>query len=146
LDGQKDLVQISILGGQGWVGLASSTGAFNLWSKTFYTGEANGAYRHYFEDVNGDGKEDLVQISIKGGQGWVALADANGSLALWTNTFSTGEVKGLYRHHFADVNGDGKTDLVQFSRPGGSGWVGLANLNNTFKIWSANIGTGEYGN
>jgi len=152
-DGRADLIQIGITGGnrgKGWVGLADVNGNFGIWTHSFPTGEVDGNYRHYFADVNGDGRTDLIQIGIKGGnkgKGWVGLADVNGNFGIWTHTFPTGEWEGTYRHYLADVNGDGRTDLVQLGIKGGNqgtGWVGLADVNGNFQIWSHSFPTGEW--
>jgi pimeloyl-ACP methyl ester carboxylesterase len=142
-DGREDLIQISTTGGIGWIGLATVDGNFELWSHTFGTGEMNGAYRHYFADINNDGRDDLIQISIRSGTGWVGLATPEGNFDLWTHSFGTGEFNGAYCHYFADVNGDGRDDLIQISIRSGTGWVGLATPEGNFDLWSHTFGTGE---
>jgi len=145
-DGRADLVQISTAGGTGWISLAKPDGSFHIWDLTFPTGEYNGLYRPHFADVNGDGRVDLIQFGITGGNkgsGWVGLAGPDGNFQIWTHTINTGEWDGAYRHFFADVNGDGRADLVQISIRGGTGWISLAKPDGSFHIWDLTFPTGE---
>lgn len=70
-------------------------------------------------DVNGDGRSDIVLLADSG----IHVSLSNGSgfdpLTTWTKDFTTaGEQQSLFSYQLADVNGDGKDDLIYFP-PGG---------------------------
>ncbi|MGB3443084.1 MAG: FG-GAP-like repeat-containing protein [Actinophytocola sp.] len=68
-------------------------------------------------DVNGDGRDDIVTFT-HGAQADVHVALSTGSLfgasAKWHDSFAAG----LADPRLGDVNGDGKADIIQFSRDG----------------------------
>ncbi|MBB4904978.1 FG-GAP-like repeat-containing protein [Actinophytocola algeriensis] len=68
-------------------------------------------------DVNGDGRDDIVTFT-HGSSADVYVALSNGSSfgasAKWHDSFAAG----LTDPRLGDVNGDGKADVVQFSREG----------------------------
>lgn len=144
-DGRADLIQISVHGYAGFIALAGSDGNFNVWTHGFPTGEGDGNYHHHLADVNGDGRADLIQMSVHGYAGFIALAGTDGNFNVWSHGFPTGEGDGNYSHHFVDVNGDGRADIVQMSRPGNAGYIGLAGPDGNFNIWSNSFPAGEYG-
>ncbi len=106
----------------------------------------NKTYPRYMADVNGDGKADVVGFysdgvyvslsqsnnTFTGAKRWVAgYGTSNG----WTNNDT-------YPRYMADVNGDGKADVVGFGA--GGVYVSLAQSNNTFTgavRWVAGYGT-----
>ncbi len=117
--------------------------------KTLATGNYGNTYSHYFADVDGDGKKDLIQISKQSAKGWIGLAKEDGTYEIWTHTFPTGENSGSYKIYFANVNGtdaDGKvrTDIIQVSTTQAKGWIGLAQPDGSFQIWTHTFPTGEY--
>jgi hypothetical protein len=65
-------------------------------------------------DVNGDGKKDLVLFARKQGKVYVALSDGTsfGPPTVWHNFFA---VSTHERPAVADLNGDGKADIVTFA-------------------------------
>src|SRR5260370_1368496 len=88
-------------------------------------------------DVNGDGKTDLI-ITYLGGSGWlarVALSNGDGTFAPYVaTTLYAGAVGSPWTQMVADVNGDGKADLINIY-VGDSGWqfrVALSNGDGTF--------------
>src|SRR2546428_692089 len=95
----------------------------------------------YFADVNGDGKADMIiRSNAATGQDWVyvGLANGDGSFQRWS-WYGHAGCGCSYDTYFADVNGDGKADLIIRSNAAtGQDWVyvGLANGDGSFQIWS----------
>jgi Ca2+-binding RTX toxin-like protein len=94
---------------------------------------SDNVYPRLIGDVNGDGRADLVGISDKT---YVSLGQADGTFgahfvasqqfgtaAYWTN-------QNTYPRSLADVNGDGRMDLVGFGPDGV--WVGEGRADGTF--------------
>lgn len=130
-DGRDDMIQIGdrLI----WVGLADTSGKFKIWSHTVNTGHHGHIYGHFIADVNGDGRDDLIQRGDR--LMWIGLADTSGKFNIWTHTVNTGRYGGKYDHDFYDINGDGRADMIQTDSYNNR-WVGLADINGKFKIWS----------
>lgn len=105
------------------------------------TGSYGGSYGHFFEDVNGDGRVDLIQRGDK--LMWIGIADVYGKFNIWTHTVNTGRYGSIYDHFFEDVNGDGRKDLIQIGDR--LMWIGIADINGKFNIWTHTVNTGRYG-
>jgi YD repeat-containing protein len=143
-DGKADLVNITgATGGQPGrvhVGLSNGT-SFAYW--TWMTaGRMVDDYSEYqFADVNGDGKQDFIDVSPPSGNnpGAVHVGLSNGSsFAGWTSVSATNTVS-LGNWYMADVNGDGKADLVSVIGSGvdaGKVRVGLSN-GTSFATWTS---------
>ena len=106
---------------------------------------SNGTYQRTLADANGDGRADIVafgQSSV-----YVALGSANGGFLAPTvaTTQLTGDLgwanENRYPRELADVNGDGRADIVGFGENGV--YVALANSNGTFA--SATLAIQAYG-
>ena len=151
-----DIVGFGGAGAYVALGTASGTfGAIALGTHDFGTEPSAGGwvtetkFPRELADVNGDGKADIVGF---GGAGvYVALATGNGSfgaIKLASNDFGTEASAGgwvnddKFPRQLADVNGDGKADIVGF---GGDGvYVALATSNGSFgaiKLASHDFGT-----
>jgi hypothetical protein len=148
-DGRADIVGFGNVGT--YVALANANGSFgemNLVSFEFGRSDAGGSwqsndrYPRVLADVNGDGRADIVGF----GEAGTHVALANGSGGFNSSTFA-GELFGrsdsagawtsfgLYPRAAADVNGDGRADLVGFGQAGvyyalndGQGGFGLTTL------------------
>jgi len=106
------------------------------------------SYPRWVKDVNGDGYPDVVGYASSGV--YIALGNGKkfGSQKKWHGYYSTGSTWSnfdLYPRHVADVNGDGKADVVGFSCC--SVQVSLSNgskFDNSMVIWSSqlNVKTG----
>lgn len=101
-------------------------------------------------DFNGDGRADLVTFirDSKGGTGngdvYVALANASGTHqagALWHADFANGPASAVWAKT-ADVDGDGKDDIVAFDQRTAGVTVALSTGTNTFgasQSWHGNF-------
>ncbi|MES2321451.1 MAG: FG-GAP-like repeat-containing protein [Pseudomonadota bacterium] len=140
-DGKKSWIKISESADDAWVGSASSAGLFTAdrWSKFTAVIGAVSSFSHSFGDVNGDGKADWIKISKTTNEAWVALGAGNGGFDFWTkNTQSVGSAN-TFAHYLADINGDGRMDLVQVNRTADSASVALAIGGGDFQFWTKNL-------
>jgi hypothetical protein len=127
-DGRADIVGFGAHGT--WVALATGGGNFGtpfLSLSMFGAGDSAGGWTSQDQfprllgDVNGDGKADIVGFGAHGA--WVALATSNGNFGtpfLALPDFGTSNSAGgwLSQNQFprqlADVNGDGRADIIGF--------------------------------
>ena len=148
-DGRADLVGF---GGDGvYVALSNGSGgfgnaflAYNSFgaSQTGGGWSSNDVYPRTIADVNGDGRVDLIGFGSAGV--YVALGQAPsggqqlafGDVALVYNGFGASDAAGgwtndsTYPRTVADVNGDGRADLIGFGAAGV--YVSLGQANGTF--------------
>lgn len=122
-DGRADIVGFGSDGT--YVALADGTGSFGAMYKAHYSfGQSTGwtsqnALPREVADVNGDGRADLVGFGSDAL--WVALAQADGSFGTATSLPTQfGSADGLtnndqYPRRLADINGDGRADLIGFA-------------------------------
>src|SRR6185295_6477724 len=98
--------------GRVYVGLANGSG-FDMWTSVSDVRVSNTA-KVWLADVNGDGKADLVAqggaTDSDHGQIYVGLSTGTG-FSMWTS-ISEVRVSNTAKVWLADVNGDGKADLV----------------------------------
>ncbi|MEQ1622936.1 MAG: VCBS repeat-containing protein, partial [Methylococcales bacterium] len=95
-----------------------------LWTSQFGSNQGwsnEGIVPRMVEDVNGDGKPDIVGFSSVGV--YVALNTGTGFApsALWTSQFGSNQGwsnEGIVPRRLADINGDGKPDIVGFFNAG----------------------------
>lgn len=145
-DGKMDLATLSPNGGGGWarwiaVELSTGTGfVSSIWTANVPQDMRNGGstadYRVLAGDYNGDGKTDLAVLSRNAGGGWASWVSVQlstgGSFTSTRWTAATpvhmrnGGVNSEYRVLAADMNGDGRTDLVTLSPNASGGWAGWA--------------------
>jgi Ca2+-binding RTX toxin-like protein len=140
-DGRKDIVGFGL--DHVWVSLAKSNGTFgnaviglaNQFSSN-NTWISQDLFPRQLADINGDGRDDI--IAFGNDAVYVSLANSNGTFANpivgLANNFTpndggwSGQDK--YPRQLADVNGDGRKDIVGFGLD--HVWVSLANNNGTF--------------
>lgn len=148
-DGKADLISIGQEGAwnEGWVYVSLSTGSgYQPWTWTSGSRMLNTKDNPWFVDVNGDGKTDLVAKGQPGaanaGQIFVSLSTGSGYGA-WTWSSGSRMVNDNDLQLFADVNGDGKMDMISKGQPGitNAGYVFVALSNGTgYPYWTWNSG------
>ena len=154
-DGRADIVGFGE--NEVYVALAQADGTFApSKSASAEFGASTGAggwvssdhYPRLLADVNGDGRADIIGFGENGV--YVALGKADGTFgasAVATTQFgaATGAGGWSSNDHFvremADVNGDGRADIVGFGN--NEVYVALANTNGTFG--AASVATVEFG-
>ena len=155
-DGRDDIVGFGNTGV--YVSLATSNGhfAFPTFELASFGSGAGGwssddLYKRELADVNGDGRDDIVGFGNTGV--FVSLATSNGHFAFPTfelASFGSGaggwSSDDLYKRELADVNGDGKADIVGFGNVGV--FVSLATSDGHFALPTfelASFGSGAGG-
>ncbi len=139
-DGKADIVGFGESGV--FVSLSNGQGGFGAMSLALQ-GFAPGAggwgsddrYPRHLADINGDGRADIVGFGETGV--YVSLADTQGgfgAMSLALQGFAPGAggwgSDDRYPRHLADVNGDGRIDIVGFGQSGVA--VSLANAQGGF--------------
>ncbi len=143
-DGRADIVGFGNAGT--YVSLGTAAGGFgqiNLVTPAFGAAASSGGwinndlYLRQLADVNGDGRADVVGFGNAGVH--VALGTASGGFAipiLATAAYGATAASGgwssndLYMRQMADINGDGRADVVGFGNSGV--YVSLATAEGTF--------------
>jgi FG-GAP-like repeat len=140
-DGRADIIGF----GQAGVYVSLATGDGHFAAPTFELPEfgtsaggwsSDDTYPRRVADVNGDGMADIVGFGNAGV--YVSLATGDGNFAAPTFALSTfGTVGGwtsenLYPREVADVNADGRADIVGFGATGV--YVALGNADGTFHL------------
>ncbi|KAA1052536.1 FG-GAP-like repeat-containing protein [Azospirillum argentinense] len=140
-DGRADIIGFGREGVYVALGQANGSFAIPKLANTFFDYDSNWLSQNYatreIADVNGDGRADLVGFEAQGvlvafGQadgtfgniGW-ALLGHYGPNQGWTNN-------DMYPRKLADVNGDGRADIIGFGREGV--YVALGQANGSFAI------------
>lgn len=149
-DGKDDIIAVAPeqhgYAGRVYCGLSNGSG-FNYWTGYSVTGIIDDIpnARLFIEDVNGDGKDDIVGIATEAlsnsGYVYVALGNDTGF------TFWSGDSQGAWivkpnsaRIYFGDVNGDSKSDLIAVGVEGAADegviYVGKS-TGSMFNFWSS---------
>ena len=118
-----------------WTALSNGDGTFG--SATFSLADLgyNQGWRienhlRFTADVTGDGRDDIIGFGDDGV--WVAVSGASGvNLVLNNFAYNQGWRVPLHPRALADLNGDGKADIVGFGDAGV--WVALSNGDGTFQ-------------
>ncbi len=139
-DGKKDKIQWQAGANAGKVGVYLSNGASGFQSTAIQhdaSASSSEDVQYYFADVNGDKKADLIrwQKGQASGKTQVFLATSNGSFASTSVDHAQGaSTLAGTNYLFADVNGDGKADKIQWeaSQHAGQPQLYLATENGNF--------------
>lgn len=125
-DGKADWIQVARSTNDGWVGLSNGDGSFATW--TWHTPNVTSmtAAQHFFDDINGDGKVDWIQVAQSTSDAKIGFSNGDGSFATWTWQSTAMGALDTYQPFFADVNGDGKTDWIRVARASPDARVVLA--------------------
>ncbi len=120
-DGRKELIQFYAYGSYGQLITTRFRAPNGMWeSRTTSTADDSSIHSRgtYLGDVNGDGREDLIQFHQYwmpyGQQVRTRLSNGDGT---WTTVLDTkGDADVIYElgTHLGDFNGDGLMDFVQF--------------------------------
>jgi hypothetical protein len=152
-DGRQDIVGFA---SDGVYVALSSGGAFSgpaRWTTAYAPASGWGDYRTYWSiyprtlaDVNGDGLADLVgfasgavYVSLSNGTGFAAAAVWSGAFVAssgWSNDDS-------YPRELADVNGDGRADIVGFASDGVYVALSTGTSFGSPSRWSSGFGAGS---
>ncbi|MGI4759273.1 MAG: FG-GAP-like repeat-containing protein [Janthinobacterium lividum] len=109
-DGKPDLIAANE--GTSTVGILLGTGTGTFGAVTaFSTGRDSRPHNVVVADVNGDGKRDLVVANYYNGTVGVLPGIGNGTFGA-VASYRTGPAGGPWSATVADVNGDGKPDLI----------------------------------
>jgi hypothetical protein len=92
--------------------LGNGTGNFALQAGSPSTGLGSGAYGLRAAELNGDGNLDLLTVSPSTNTLSILTGNGAGSFTLQTPLLTTGTGSTPYSLAVADVNGDGKRDVV----------------------------------
>lgn len=121
-DGRADLVGISSSGVRVALSSGSGFGASRLWGDGFGYGAGWRTSHHprMLADVDGNGSLDVVGFASNGVYVSKNTGSKLGAMTRWSGGFGTGAgwVVGEHPRTLADVNGDGRADVVGFGTDG----------------------------
>ncbi len=140
-DGRLDLLTSNYSSSTAGVLLGNGNGTFGAVT-TYSTGTNSNPYSIAVADVNGDGRLDLLTANSNSNTAGVLLGNGNGTFGAVT-TYSTGTNSNPYSIAVADVNGDGKRDLLTANHNSKTAGVLLGNGNGTFGA-ATTYSTGDY--
>ena len=142
-DGNPDLLTANLDGNTAGVKLGNGNGTFGPVT-AYSTGTNSNPYSIAVADVNGDGKPDLLTANENTNTAGVLLGNGNGTFGTVTS-YGTGTNSGPRSIAVADVNGDGRPDLLTANFTTRTAGVLLGNGNGTFGTVTT-YGTGTNSN
>lgn len=123
-DGRPDVVGFGNNGVSVSLNTGSGFAAAKLWTTSFRSGTSAGRWRgdrhgRLLADVNGDGRPDIVGFGTAATYVSLNRGSSFASSTRWTTNFGATEwTRGWMPRGVADVNGDGRADVVGFARDG----------------------------
>ncbi len=152
-DGKADIVGFGVDGTIVSLSTGTTFSAPQVWLPWFGNSPATGSWNNdilvprKLADVNGDGLTDIVGFASYGVQ--VALSTGSGfsTPQTWLQAFGSDPIAGSFQNQavhprmLADVNGDGKADIVGFHELGVWVSVSLGTSFSTPTIWANEYGT-----
>ena len=140
-DGRSDLIKHDGAGNV-FTFFASDTGSFGSYSETAYPG-SDSEVHIILGDINADGRTDLVMHDISGII-YTFLTNEDGEFEDTGETLTVqgGTESGYF--HLADVNGDGRSDILMHDSSG-TVYTYLADENGRYETYTTNSGTGGDG-
>lgn len=145
-DGKVDLIQTFDNGGGLGINVYASTGSgFGLLSSRPSMGQGSGALTWLTGDVNGDGRTDLIQPFDNGGRLGLVVYQSNGTGLVVSSVIpNIGQGSGALAWLTGDVNGDGRTDLIQpFDNGGRLGMIIYRGSESGFSVLSGRLDLGQ---
>ncbi|MBX3722405.1 MAG: VCBS repeat-containing protein [Turneriella sp.] len=125
-DGLTDVIEFYYFYGEDGVGsctvwLSNGSGLYPSWNRTD-CGSWVGDHNRMTADVDGDGKTDIIDFYESGGQSGCMIwkSDGTGLSPTWNNPNCGDWHSGGHTYFANDVNGDGKTDVIEFYNVNGS--------------------------
>ncbi|WP_162231101.1 FG-GAP-like repeat-containing protein [Leucobacter musarum] len=144
-DGLPDVVGIASDGVYVAINTGKSFKAMSRWTTSYTTawGWSVADTPRWLEDVNGDGKDDIVGITKEGV--YVSLSTGTGfsGAKLWNAGFgaNAGWSGKSHPRMLADVNGDGRPDVVGFASDGAYVALNTGSSFSAMTRWAAGFGT-----
>jgi hypothetical protein len=122
-DGHADLVSYHPKRGRWWLSRGRANGTFDppRLATTYTT--ADGWQTHLAADVDGDGRADLLSYHPRRGRWWLSRGRANGTFDPPELAATYASTDGWQTHLAADVDGDGRADLLSYHPKHGRWWV-----------------------
>jgi hypothetical protein len=127
-NGRDDLIARARPSGQWYVALSNGNGfvpSDHLWLTNWGWGNS---LQLMTGDVDGDRRADVVAIDTSTGRSYVARSSGD-SFTPYGHVWLSGWGAGDFEMFLADVNGDGRSDLIARARPTGDWYVALSNGN-----------------
>ena len=123
---------------------SNGTGYQYSWG-TSNIGQGSGAIAWRTGDVNNDGRTDIIQLWNNNGRLGIIVYRSNGSGYYYSwGTSNIGQGSGALAWLTQDVDGDGRTDIVQTWNNGGRLAINVYRSNGAgYELWLRNPDTGQ---
>lgn len=134
-DGNDDIIWNETGGSNRvFIGLGTAGGRFEFQPSQNYPGTDWGSYEMHVGDINGDDRDDIIWNSIRNtNRIYVGLGAEDGRLRFTARQDHPDTGWASYEAHIADVNGDGRDDLIWNSTTSSNHtYVGLGSATGKF--------------
>jgi hypothetical protein len=124
-DGREEIVQSWNNGGKlGMIvyGTDQSSVMGKLWGSSNVSGDGPGAKARLVGDLNGDGRDEIIQVWDSGNIGMIVYGTDGDFVikTLWATPRVSAEGAGAVQYLIGDINGDGRDEVIQAWRNGGT--------------------------